>query len=310
MSDETVHIGRNGWLFLFGGNNKVRSLFCDPDYFSSAHLEAWIALLRKRASSATSVGAKYTHLFAPDKISVYPEECLVPLPYFDRRPNNLISGAMYDIGMAEYFLDAEAVLRTAKQESEVYWKTDTHWTQCGTLAVYSALCAKFGVTPRVILKDANAIRQKRLMDLGNKLSPPVYETITLYEFPRHARIVNRNICAEESERRGGNIGRLQNGIYVTFVNEHKDAYPAKVMIFGSSFSGVHPRGLTSMLAETFREVHFFWSSFMDHGIVNAVRPDIVISETAERFAVTVPIDTDFHTYAIARHKAYLATLPS
>ena len=60
------------------------------------------------------------------------------------------------------------------------------------------------------------------------------------------------------------------------------------MIFGDSFSEYRPLLLTGMLAETFAETHFLWAPQMDWSYVDQVKPDILITELAERFMTYVP----------------------
>ena len=47
-----------------------------------------------------------------------------------------------------------------------------------------------------------------------------------------------------------------------------------------------------MFAETYAEVQFIWNANMDIDLVKSVKPDIVISELAERFMPkTIPTDS-------------------
>ena len=45
-----------------------------------------------------------------------------------------------------------------------------------------------------------------------------------------------------------------------------------------------------MMAETFSEVHFVWSTSLDYSYIESVAPDIVFTEIAERFMPKVPTD--------------------
>ena len=45
-----------------------------------------------------------------------------------------------------------------------------------------------------------------------------------------------------------------------------------------------------MLSETFRNVHFVWSTGLDWDLIERIRPNIVITEIAERFMSTLPKD--------------------
>src|SRR3984893_16906071 len=62
-----------------------------------------------------------------------------------------------------------------------------------------------------------------------------------------------------------------------------------------------------LVAQTFREVHFFWSNSIDYGYITETKPDIVLSELAERFVKRVPDDKrDLRSFALARTAAFTA----
>jgi alginate O-acetyltransferase complex protein AlgJ len=63
-----------------------------------------------------------------------------------------------------------------------------------------------------------------------------------------------------------------------------------VVIFGDSFMDFQDSNPTVIFAENFREVHFVWSPSIDYAYVARVGAHIVISETAERFMISVPTD--------------------
>jgi hypothetical protein len=80
------------------------------------------------------------------------------------------------------------------------------------------------------------------------------------------------------------------GTHAIYENGSTDADPRRVLIFGDSYSHFDPVQLTSMFAETFREVYFVWSTSIDWRFVEEVRPDILICELAERYLRVVPND--------------------
>ena len=81
----------------------------------------------------------------------------------------------------------------------------------------------------------------------------------------------------------------------------------KLVLFGDSFCEVGQSLLTGLLAQTFREVHFFWSNSIDYGYIAEIKPDIVLSELAERFVKRIPDDErDLRSFAVTRHAAFAA----
>ena len=100
-----------------------------------------------------------------------------------------------------------------------------------------------------------------------------------------------NKTVRYNEQTGFRDGKPQfQGCYVHLRNDSPDARPETVLLFGDSFSEFRPHLLTAMLAETYRELHFVWSASLDFDLIGRFRPQIVISEIAERFMATLPGD--------------------
>jgi alginate O-acetyltransferase complex protein AlgJ len=129
-----------------------------------------------------------------------------------------------------------------------------------------------------------------VFDLGNKLNAQPVERARFRMVLKEAKRIAENelVRFTESPNRVGAAKLV--GSYVCYRNDAPSANPQKVVIFGDSFSEYRPYLLTGMLAETFREVHFIWSTSIDFNFVERVRPDILITEIAERFVNTVPAD--------------------
>ena len=67
---ETVHEGRDGWLFLIGGSNDVMERYRG----SLRHwwlLRGWIRLITARAARAAGLGIRCVQFIVPEKLSVY-----------------------------------------------------------------------------------------------------------------------------------------------------------------------------------------------------------------------------------------------
>jgi len=130
-----------------------------------------------------------------------------------------------------------------------------------------------------------------LWDLGAHLVPPMREKSRVPILPRNARRIHANapVLYKEHTDRPNEPG-LHVGSAAVFRNPSARV-PQRIMLFGDSFSEYRPHMLTGLLAETFSEVHFVWScGSLDFEYIDAFNPDIVISETAERFATTLPTD--------------------
>jgi alginate O-acetyltransferase complex protein AlgJ len=92
----------------------------------------------------------------------------------------------------------------------------------------------------------------------------------------------------------GEGAAMRRGARVIYRNASPDADPRRLVLFGDSYANFVTEAasgvLTPMLAETFREFHFVWSSSVDWAYVERVRPDILVTEISERFMARVPVD--------------------
>lgn len=282
-----VLIGRDDWLFLWDGSNVAHRYYTDADYFTDADAQGWADLLRARRDRIAALGATYLHLTVPDKLSVLPEFVPLPMPYFDRHPARLIGELLADEGVNVDILPA---LREAMKTGPVFYRSDSHWTTAGCEVAYRALCAALGATPRDF-SDRRVQRGKMALDLGSKLRPQIREETAFTIVLRDARRLAANETVRFNEETGFRDGAPRfKGCYVHLQNDSPEARPETVLLFGDSFSEFRPHLLTAMLAETYRELHFVWSTDLDFDLIAQIRPQIVISEIAERFMRLRPED--------------------
>ena len=296
--------GLDGWLFLWTGTNRVHRLFTEPDAMPEARIDAWARLIEERAQRITALGAEFRQLIIPDKISIYPEYVPVALPYFDRHPARRIASRMQDnptfVDLLGPLRGSDSSLterRGAAMRGEtppapaplLYWQTDSHWSNEGCEIGYRTLCSSLGVVPRDFADRPCINQAQAVLDLGNKLDPVWREGRRLRMFLREGRRVAENAITRETESQARKATSRHVGSYVAWHNDSAKADPRRVVIFGDSFAN-YRTGLSVMLAETFREVHFVWALSLDHAFIEEIAPDIVIAETAERFMVRSPGD--------------------
>ncbi|UMY17176.1 hypothetical protein MMB17_21435 [Methylobacterium organophilum] len=287
-----VHAGRDGWLFLTGGSNRVLEQF-GPDGFPRARLWEWRRRLVERVRLCAALGIRYAHAVAPEKLTVLPE-LTAGLPYDPRRaPVRRLARWLHLSPARGAWIDLLGALRAARSGPDLYLRTDTHWTFAGCEVAYEAILRHLGVPPR---RD---IARRRIPesvphfagDLGSKFSRPRAETALGTRFVSQARRVHANAFLLGFEASGA-VRDAHLGALAVFRNEDPAADPRRLVLFGDSYcqhSAMSPVAtLTPFLADSFREVHFLWSPSIDWDYVRAVRPDFVIGEIAERFMIEVP----------------------
>ncbi|GEP10234.1 alginate O-acetyltransferase AlgX-related protein [Methylobacterium gnaphalii] len=287
-----IHVGRDGWLFLTGGSNRVLTQFGRPG-IARETLWLWRKHLADRCRRSRRLGATYLHVVAPEKLTIYHDavDGLVFDP--DRAPALRLRRWLWGSPGARAFVDLVGPMRAARWQTPLYRRTDTHWTFEGCDLAYRTILARLGVAPR---DDIAARRLPHslpyLGDLAAKLSPAPVETVEECRFETQAQRIYANSLLAHFEALG-QPREAHIGAHAIFRNDDPQADPRRVVLFGDSYCEHGPMYalgvLTPFLADTFREVHFLWSTSIDWDYVASVRPDFIISEIAERFMIEPPI---------------------
>ena len=135
------------------------------------------------------------------------------------------------------------------------------------------------------------------LDLGSKVTPQVQEKWGGAQVLKDSRITAKNELTQFLELLNPSLATpMFRGVAVQFENSRADCDKRRVLIFGDSFSEYRPHLLTGLIAETFQSTMFVWSAAIDFKLVEQFRPDIVVTEMAERFMSTLP-DDDFDSRA-------------
>lgn len=301
-----LHAGRDGWLFLTGGSNQVLRFYTEPDFFSLEQRAAWRKLLKEREIRASKCGARYCHVIAPEKLSVYPEFYDGELPFIEQAPSrclapDAVEGAPQVVEIWQRF----AALKQAGEQ--LYFKTDTHWTHAGAFAAADAVCRHFGLDIGSQFLERPLAQAQLVLDLGGKLQPPVVESWTMRTGSgRLTRIAASDMVAYKEAHGAENEPGLHVGCSVAFRNA-TPTVRARLVLYGDSFSEYRDHLMMGALAETFEETHFVWSSQLDWNHIEALQPDFVVSELAERFMNVVPSsEIDIKAFEQERLREFVA----
>jgi hypothetical protein len=275
-----IHIGFDGWLFLAKDSNNVLSQYKEP-FYNKKSFDDWKKLLISRKCKLRDSGIKYFHIIAPEKITIYSEKS--KFDNFDFLNSASDSFDRYsEKEIRELLIIPNNYFRNIGKKI-YYHKTDTHWNFNGAIIVYNLLMNKLGYKGKEDFTSRIGPKVKNILDLGGKINPPIEEVIQYYKSTKHiVRIFKNELVSFKEKNKLENSGKLHVGSYVKYRNK-KCLYDRKVMIFGDSFSEYRLHLLTGLLAETFYEVSFVWSSNIDYNLIDISKPDFVISELAERF---------------------------
>jgi alginate O-acetyltransferase complex protein AlgJ len=284
-----VHVGINGWLFLTGGTNNVIKYYTDDTYFTISQASQWADLLIARRNRLVTQNITYLHIAAPDKMSVYPEYFQQALPNFDRHPIRLLDQVLQKRGTCDLLINPLGAFAKYPNRDRLYLKTDTHWSYFAAQLLFELVSHRIGEPRTLSILNRNLIRYRRIFDLGSKVVPAVEEdNFSVITASAVAR-VHENELAKLFVANGKSEQPVAHGgINVVFRNTDPKAIQKTLMIFGDSFMDFQDSNATIIFAENFREVHFTWSNQLDYEYITRVHPEIVVSETAERFMIVVP----------------------
>jgi hypothetical protein len=319
--------GGDDYLFLTGGNHRTLSLIREENQPKASSIEAFWSNLQGRRALCQEMGAAYVHLVSPDKAFVQRENfpIKIGIPILERYRQALASTTR-DETQAHlcYPLDA---LRDEPQQ--VCSKVDSHFTPIGSLCCLESVLKlaikqhplsdasnkesrateklsdqgilantphKQEITnqvdaeknscihPPVSSIDPSILRLWVLEntieqgvwsgDLGSKLDPPREETKATIKIPRSIKLISNQII------------RGNDGICDIFINSDHIADSPRALIFGDSFA----RGLAPMLSRMFGIVMFCRSRYVHDEIVRGFKPQLVISQNAERYLANVTHD--------------------
>lgn len=301
-----VLIGQDGWLFLVGGSNRPLDYYLNKVQFSEKQSNDWCELLKTRQQKLK--GIRYIHLIVPNKETIYDHKTGLESVLAPGNPLTVLfrnaSSSQKKI-LDDTCINPTVFFKRIRDDVQLYWKTDSHWNFSGCYAAYQLICSKLGIVPINELISRPFTEGTIGMDLGSKLTPIVKEKVRFYNLCKDSNCSETNELVDFKKlHKIENEAGLHVGSRVKFTNPNAQ-HKQKIMIFGDSFSEYRPQLLTGMMAETFEETHFIWSSCLDYAFIEEISPDIVLTELAERFMPVVPKDSfDVKEFPIHRIKDF------
>ncbi len=287
-----VVLGHDGHLFLLAGSNgEVARLGAEPEQRARL-VAAWLALIEARRARCEALGIRFVQLIVPEKAALVPE--LLPDPgQGGASPllKTLEVAVAERPALADCTLSGLAVLRAAARAqrapiSTMVRRLDSHPSAAGMLALARAVLARVGETPPDL---GDRFRRPWLADgdlCRNFLPEPCFEEVPQMP-PRALTHFGAEPALVEAFQPpdGGHVGRREHW------RTERAPSLRRLLAFGNSVSGTAVAGqnlLSGWLARWFAEYHFHWQPDVDWAVVEAVRPDILLCQTVERFMGRVP----------------------
>ncbi len=284
--DPTVHQGKDGYLFLSGGNHSVFSLFSGKTMPARGSVERFVDNLTARQKYCAAKGIRFHTIVFPEKCVVLRDRVGTDLPL------RSVYESVYRPQLAD--LDVHYPIAALERTPDALSRTDSHYTAHGNLGVAREILN--GIFPADLIAQgcevlAGRIRVRKgyLGDIGRKVPGLPPEDIAILASGPGAVHVTNGVA-------GGNDG-------ICDLTETPDALSGRtLLIFGDSFM----RGAQGFLAQFYHRVIFCRTRFFHYELVDAFRPDAIFCGIAERYLSRVDVDANrphFLSYPLMHGRA-------
>lgn len=299
-----VMIGKNGWLFLAKGSNSPLDMFSTSDEELTELTASWRKVITERQEVLTDMGVQYFHCVVPEKISIV--ERFLPWKIDLSRSFGRALYASCDDELRKNIVFLHDYFVRVGSNSALYFKTDSHWNFSGAFAAYEMICSRLGVKANGNLLSNSFVEGQIRFDLGSKIVGWPTEHGKFISFRKAAKIIEEGELVQFKKTNGlENESGLHVGSFILFANP-EEVVNKRLMIFGDSFCETRDHSLTALLAETFKEVAFAWSSSLDFSLIREYQPDVLFCIMSERFMRRIPNDSfDLRNHALSAIDDYL-----
>jgi len=283
---QVVTVGRNGYLFVSGGTNRLTEQYAlnssSPDVVASA--SEWIRLLTKRADRFADLGIVYRQMMIPEKASLIPEYFPVAISPPTPLMRAVETGISAHPTLAGRYVNARHAMASNPARLQLLRKLDSHLSPAGA----AFLCSL--VLKSMDLPDLPGISFSERRIGGGDLAAHFvdFRAREAVHFPAPDQFSVPGTTLQKAEEHLISSGR-HIGARTVWQNSRAQVQ-GKLLVFGNSFfeHGDYANMLSWWFARCFSEYHFVWSPTVDFAYVNSVRPDYVICQTIERYLQSVP----------------------
>ena len=274
---DDVLLGEGGWLFERDAGRRVLAQMRGDLMLARKAALRWVFVLESRTGWLGERGIAYVFGVAPCKSVVLAEHLPLGVVVSPRRPVvQLQTRIAEDESFAELVYPLDELL-AEPVERPTFSTHDSRWNANGAFVGYRRLLDAIPPSSEVRCLGREEIGfdlREAAGDLGHRLSPPEQRIALVGRpHPRSARLVSDNRVEGE--------GRI-------LVTECDAAPPVTCVVFGD-WSAYR---MLTYLSESFRRMVFAHLHTLDHELVEAERPDVVISLVDEAGLIDVPPDVE------------------
>lgn len=277
-----VYAGRDGWVFL--GEDLVWASHQGRVGYTHQTVQAFDAMVRAIQTRCNDTGAAFVATISPNKASIYTEH--TPHRFGQKSDRNFHDTVMSTLDVeALNLVNLKPILLAEKDKQQLYYKTDTHWTDYGAFLGYRALMQRLIKTrPEIKIIKEKHLKKTVKTDYKGDLTKigdlkNTQEAIQLLK-PK----ITRKFTVKHIEN-SDHTKDWRTAIHTVKgkpLNHQTADTPLKLVIIGDSFSNRQIKILRSSFDEIIN-IHHKLGGFEIEDIF-AHDPDAVIFSVAERFA--------------------------
>ena len=272
-----VTLGKQGWLY-YAAEGSVED-YRGITHFDEDRLQRLCFTFEIKRKWLELQGIKYLLVIAPNKETIYPE--YLPAQLYGKIKDKTVLDDFFDYLIKHSkvdFVDLRPSLIEAKQEYQLYYKTDTHWNNYGAFVGYRKIMepvSKWFKHVRVLsLNDFKVNKQARIAgDLAGISGGREFLEESQFDF-----LPIKPFTSYSGEKKNEqDFTRIKN-----------DPSLPRALLFRDSFA----TALQPFIDENFQYTKYYWQRWAPETSINAliheVKPDIVIEEAVERLLKTMP----------------------
>lgn len=277
--NSTVQLGRDGWMYYTLDRNLQ---IASGEYvLSDKELGAILKQQIQIQSKLKKQGIEYVLILPTSKVSIYPE--YIRSGDFHVRETPVDQLAQYIQANSDIrVIPLKNALLDAKNEGQVFFRTDTHWTEFGAYMGYREIIRElneFGLlsdAPEEVTFESFEYQGEMGGLMGNsKLVPPEKTTQSVITAKDAYRV-------EEGELyQSFQVISRQYQVNTPCYLYENDSKAYTLLMYGDSMFGSW--NATELLAEHFNHMAYVWGGDIQQEYIDLLEPKIVIFELTERY---------------------------
>ncbi len=279
-SRDDVLRGQGDWLFERDGGRRLLAQMRGDLILTRKAARRWLFVLESRQAWLRDRGCAYVFAVAPSAYAALPEKLPDGVALAAQRPITRITKWLEQTRSTARVVYPLEQLRAAAPERMIWDGHDSRWNAHGAFIGYRSLLeaipAEVEVRP-VGPADVVYAWREAPSDLGHRVDPArKYPTLIGWPAQRAARLVGDNLVEGE--------GRM--------LITRCDVAPATTCVVFGDWSSYR---MLTYLSEGFARVVFVHLATLDHELLEAERPDIVLDLVDEAALIDVPADVEAPT---------------